>query len=89
MRYYIVKYCLREDCRKTLQLDQTYNNPSDAINASIELEEDPDIYTSWVDEVYRWENPTPYTKKQKPLTISKPLTILQPNNVYISCKGIA
>lgn len=53
MRIYIVKYCLREDCRKTLQLDQTYNNPSDAINASIELEEDPEIYTSWVDEVYR------------------------------------
>ena len=53
MRIYIVKYCLREDARKTLQLDQTYNSPSDAINASIELESDPDVYTSWVDEVYR------------------------------------
>ncbi len=53
MRIYIVKYCLREDARKTLKLDQTFDNPSDAIAASIELEEDPDVYTSWVDEVYR------------------------------------
>ena len=48
---YIVKYCLREDCRTTLQLDQTFNNSNDAINASLELETDPDIYTSWVMEV--------------------------------------
>lgn len=53
MRVYIVKYCLREDASKTLQLDQTYTNPSDAISASIELEEDPDVYTSWIDEVYQ------------------------------------
>lgn len=48
---YIVKYCLREDCRHTLQLDQTYDNPTDAINASLELETDPDIYTSWYEAV--------------------------------------
>lgn len=48
---YIVKYCLCDDCRNTLQLDQTYDNSNDAINASLELETDPDIYTSWVVEV--------------------------------------
>lgn len=53
MRIYVVKYCLREDARKTLQLDQIYTSSSDAINASIELEEDPDVYTSWIDELYR------------------------------------
>ena len=47
---YIVKYVLREDCRNTLQLDQTFNNSTDALNASLELETDPDVYTSWVDE---------------------------------------
>lgn len=47
MRIYIVKYVLREDCRHTLQLDQTFTNSNDAINASLELETDPDIYTSW------------------------------------------
>ena len=51
MRVYIVKYVLREDCRHTLQLDQTFTNSNDAINASLELETDPDIYTSWVVEV--------------------------------------
>ena len=34
----------------TLQLDQTFNNSTDALNASLELETDPDVYTSWVDE---------------------------------------
>lgn len=51
MTAYIVKYVLREDCRNTLQLDQTFNNSNDAINASLELETDPDIYTSWYEEV--------------------------------------
>lgn len=51
MRIYIVKYCLREDCRHTLQLDQTFNNSTDAINASLELETDPDVYTSWYEVV--------------------------------------
>lgn len=47
MRIYIVKYVLREDCRHTLQLDQTFHNSTDAINASLELETDPDVYISW------------------------------------------
>lgn len=53
MRIFVVKYCMRYDARHTLQLDQTFNNPSDAINASIELEADPDVYTSWIEEVWK------------------------------------
>lgn len=50
MRYYTVKFCLREDARRTLTTDQFYTNFSDALAASLELETDPDIYTSWVEE---------------------------------------
>jgi hypothetical protein len=53
MRIYVVKYCMREDTRVTLQLDQTYKAPGEAIQASIDLEADPDIYTSWIEEVYQ------------------------------------
>ena len=52
MRYYIVKFALREDARNVLTTDQSYTNFNDAVNASLELEQDPDIYTSWVEEVY-------------------------------------
>ncbi len=51
MRIYVVKYCMVEDARKTLQLDQTYKDPSEAIQASIDLEADPEVYTSWIEEV--------------------------------------
>ena len=50
MRYYTVKFCLREDARRTLTTDQFYTNFNDALAASLELETDPDIYTSWVEE---------------------------------------
>lgn len=53
MRIYVVKYCMREDARVTLQLDQTYKDPGEAIQASIDLEADPDVYTSWIEEVYQ------------------------------------
>ena len=50
MRFYVVKFCLREDARRTLTTDQFYTNFNDALNASLELETDPDVYTSWVEE---------------------------------------
>lgn len=52
MRVYVVKYCMREDARVTLQLDQPYTDSSEAIQASITLESDPEVYTSWIEEVY-------------------------------------
>ena len=50
MRYYIVKFCLREDARNILTTDQFYTNFNDAVNASLELEQDPDVYTSWIEQ---------------------------------------
>ena len=47
---YVVKYCLVSDCRETLRLDAYYDTFTDAVNKSLELETDPDIYTSWVEE---------------------------------------
>ena len=51
MTYYIVHFCLCEDARIDLKLDQIFTSYTDALNASLELETDPDIYTSWVVEV--------------------------------------
>ena len=53
MWYYTVKFCLREDARNVLTTDQFYTNFNDAINASLELEQDPDVYTSWVEEDFK------------------------------------
>ena len=53
MRIYVVKYCLVEDARVTHQLGQTYNDFGEAIQASIDMEMDPDVYTSWIEEVYQ------------------------------------
>ena len=53
MRYYIVKFCLREDARNVLTTDRFYTNFNDAINASLELEQDPDVYTSWIEEDFK------------------------------------
>lgn len=47
---YVVKYCLRSDCRETLRLDAYYDTFTDAINKALELETDPDIYTAWTDQ---------------------------------------
>lgn len=51
MTYYTVHFCLRDDARIDLKLDQIFTSFSDALNASLELETDTDIYTSWVEEV--------------------------------------
>ena len=51
MRYYIVKYKKCEDPRELYNLDTVYDDYDEAVRASIELEMDPDIYLSWVDEI--------------------------------------
>lgn len=51
MYKYVIRYCKAEDCRKTYQLDHYYDTQSEAISASIDLETDPEIYTSWVETV--------------------------------------
>lgn len=51
MRYYIVKYTKCEDPRELLHLDTVFDDYDEAVKASIELEMDPDIYLSWVDEI--------------------------------------
>ncbi len=44
---YKVKYCLRDDCRRVLTLDARYDTITEAIEASLKLEQDPEVYTSW------------------------------------------
>ena len=51
MTYYTVHFNLCEDPRIDLKLDQIFTSFDDALNASLEIETDPDIYTSWVVEV--------------------------------------
>ena len=51
MTYYTVHFNLCDDPRIDLKLDQIFTSFDDALNASLELESDPDIYTSWVVEV--------------------------------------
>lgn len=53
MRMYVVMYCMREDARVILKLDQPYKEYDEAIKASIDLEMDPDVYTSWVEEEWQ------------------------------------
>ena len=50
MRYYIVKYTKCEAPRELLCLATVFDDYDEAVKASIELEMDPDIYLSWVDE---------------------------------------
>lgn len=51
MRYYIVKYTKCEAPRELYNLDTVYDDYDEAVKASIELEMNPDIYLSWVDEI--------------------------------------
>lgn len=60
MRLYTVHFCLREDARNVLTLNQIYTNFNDAVVASLELETDPDIYTSWIKEVYIYDQRAGY-----------------------------
>ena len=52
MRKYKVKYCRVEDARDVLELDGYYDTFNEAMAAVLHLEEDPDIYTAWSEEVY-------------------------------------
>lgn len=51
MRSYIVKYTKCEAPRELLYLDTVFDDYDEAVQASIDLEMDPDIYISWVDEI--------------------------------------
>lgn len=48
---YRVNYCLVSDCRETLTLDHIYDTFGEALEAALELEEDPEVYTAWSEEV--------------------------------------
>ena len=52
MRKYMIKYCCVSDCRDVKTLDKKYDTYDDALKAVLHLEEDPDIYTAWQEEVY-------------------------------------
>lgn len=52
MRKYKVKYCRVDDARDVLELDGYYDTFSDAMAAVLDLEEDPEIYTAWSEEVF-------------------------------------
>ena len=51
MRHYLVKYKKCEDPRDILYLDTVFDDYDEAVQASIDLEMDPDIYVSWIDEI--------------------------------------
>ena len=48
---YKVKYCLRDDCRRVLTLDSMFDTITEAMDAALKLEQDPEIYTAWHEQV--------------------------------------
>lgn len=48
---YVVKYSLRDDPQHTLTRDQTYKTMTAALDAALQLEQDPEIYTAWHEQV--------------------------------------
>ena len=49
--YYVVKYSLRDDPQHILMQDQTYKTMTAALDAAMQLEMDPEIYTAWHEQV--------------------------------------
>lgn len=48
---YVVKYSLRDDPQHILTQDQTYRTMTAALDAAMQLEMDPEIYTAWHEQV--------------------------------------
>lgn len=48
---YIVKYSLRDDPQHILMQDQAYRTMTAALDAAMQLEMDPEIYTAWHEQV--------------------------------------
>lgn len=48
---YVVKYSLRGDPQHILMQDQTYKTMTAALDAAMQLEMDPEVYTAWHEQV--------------------------------------
>ena len=48
---YVVKYSLRDDPQHILTQDQTYKTMTAALDAAMQMEMDPEIYTAWHEQV--------------------------------------
>lgn len=48
---YVVKYSLRDDPQHILTQDQTYKTMTAALDAAMQMEMDPEIYTAWHEQI--------------------------------------